>query len=119
MPRRWSRSLLQHALAIPPDLDGVASATATLIGRATAMLAEVEREGASVANAAELATRLYELIDDGLADPGRQMAEGADGAPPEGCPGRGRRGPAPRSDPGRRRRRGLRVARDAALHDAR
>jgi nitric oxide reductase NorD protein len=81
-------SLLQHTLGMRPDLDGVSAGTRAVIGRAIGLLADVEREGASVASAAELATRLYELIDDGLADPGRRLAEGADDAPPEdGGPG--------------------------------
>jgi nitric oxide reductase NorD protein len=90
-------SLLQHTLGMRPDLEGVAPATAALVDRAIAMMGEVEHEGANVASAAELATRLYELIDDGLADPGRQLAEGAEGAPPEeGAPGEpGAQQPAP------------------------
>ena len=75
-------------------------ATAALIGRAIAMLGEVEREGASVGERRRAPPRLYELIDDGLADPGRQLTEGADGAPPEDAPGEAgeaRRPPRPRA----------------------
>jgi len=71
-------ALLQRTLHLETDLTELASATRALIERALPLLAAVEEEGASVSLAAELATRLYELIDDGIADPGRSLAEGSE-----------------------------------------
>jgi nitric oxide reductase NorD protein len=81
-------ALLQHTLGLTPDRDGVAEATQAVMSRAVAMLADVEEPGARVGDAAALTGRLYRLIDEGLADPGRALRPGAEppppGAPPEG-----------------------------------
>jgi nitric oxide reductase activation protein len=81
-------ALLQHTLGLTPDRDGVAEATQAVMTRAVAMLAEVEEPGARVGDAADLTGRLYRLIDEGLADPGRALRPDAEppppGAPPEG-----------------------------------
>lgn len=81
-------ALLQHTLGLTPDRDGVAEATQAVMSRAVAMLADVEEPGARVGDAAALTGRLYRLIDEGLADPGRALRPDAQppppGAPPEG-----------------------------------
>jgi nitric oxide reductase activation protein len=81
-------ALLQHTLGLTPDRSEVAEATQHLIVRAVAMLATVEEEGARVGDAAALTGRLYRLIDEGLADPGRALRPDGEppppGAPPEG-----------------------------------
>ena len=81
-------ALLQHTLGLTPDRDGVAEATQAVMSRAVAMLADVEEPGARVGDAAALTSRLYRLIDEGLADPGRALRPDAEppppGAPPEG-----------------------------------
>jgi nitric oxide reductase NorD protein len=82
-------ALLQHTLGLTPDRSEVAEATQHVIVRAVAMLEVVEQEGARVGDAAELTGRLYRLIDEGLADPGRALRPGADQAPPEGAPPEG------------------------------
>jgi nitric oxide reductase activation protein len=80
-------ALLQHTLGLTPDRSEVAEATQHLIVRAVAMLATVEEEGARVGDAAALTGRLYRLIDEGLADPGRALRPDGEppppGAPPE------------------------------------
>ena len=83
-------SLLQHTLGLSPDRSGVAEATQVLIVQAIAMLADVEEAEARVGDAAALTGRLYQLIDEGLADPGRQLRPDgepppASGTPPEGA----------------------------------
>ena len=50
------------------------------------MLAAVEDEGARVGDAAALTGRLYRLIVEGLADPGRALRPDAEGPPPQGAP---------------------------------
>jgi nitric oxide reductase activation protein len=80
-------ALLQHTLGLSPDRAGLAEATQGLIARAIAMLAAVERAEARVGDAAALTDRLYQLIDDGLADPARQARP--DGEPPPGAPPEG------------------------------
>ena len=82
-------ALLQHTLGLSPDRAGLAEATQALIGQAVAMLAQVEEPTARVGDAAALTGRLYRLIDEGLADPGRSLRPDAEqpprpGAPPEG-----------------------------------
>jgi nitric oxide reductase NorD protein len=83
-------ALLQHSLGLSPDLSALAPTTQEVIARAVGMLAAVEGEEARVGDAAALTGELYALIDEGLSDPGRQMApppeqgpEDPD-APPEG-----------------------------------
>jgi nitric oxide reductase NorD protein len=83
-------ALLQHSLGLTPDLSALAPTTQEVILRAVGMLAAVEGEEARVGDAATLTGELYSLIDEGLTDPGRQMApppeqgpEDPD-APPEG-----------------------------------
>ncbi len=68
-------SLLQHSLGLSPDRSELAPATQEVILRAVALLADMEVEGARVGDAADLTGRLYVLIDEGLADPGRQMQQ--------------------------------------------
>ena len=46
------------------------------------MLAAVEERGARVGDAAALTGRLYRLIDEGLADPGRALRPDAEGPRP-------------------------------------
>ena len=84
-------ALLQHTLGLTPDRSEVAEATQHLIVQAVAMLAAVEEEGARVGDAAALTGRLYRLIDEGLADPGRGAAPRRRAAPAAGRPARGRR----------------------------
>jgi nitric oxide reductase activation protein len=79
-------ALLQHTLGLTPDRSGVAEATQAVITRAVAMLALVEVPGARVGAAAALTGRLYRLIDEGLADPGRALRPDAEGPPPPGAP---------------------------------
>jgi nitric oxide reductase NorD protein len=87
-PQAVVEALLQHTLGLTPDRDGVAEATQAVMSRAVAMLADVEEPGARVGDAAALTGRLYRLIDEGLADPGRALRPDAEppppGAPPEG-----------------------------------
>src|SRR5215207_2142886 len=52
------------------------------MSRAVAMLADVEEPGARVGDAAALTSRLYRLIDEGLADPGRALRPDAEPPPP-------------------------------------
>jgi nitric oxide reductase NorD protein len=73
-------SLLQHSLGLSPDRSELAPATQEVILRAVALLADVEGEDARVGDAADLTGRLYVLIDEGLADPGRQMQQQQPGA---------------------------------------
>ena len=82
-------ALLQHTLGLTPDRSEVAEATQHLIVRAVAMLAAVEEEDARVGDAAALTGRLYRLIDEGLADPGRALRPDAEGPPPQGAPPEG------------------------------
>ena len=82
-------ALLQHTLGLTPDRSEVAEATQHLIVRAVAMLAAVEEEDARVGDAAALTGRLYRLIDEGLADPGRARRPDAEGPPPQGAPPEG------------------------------
>jgi nitric oxide reductase activation protein len=83
-------ALLQHTLGLRPDPSELAPATQALIGRAVVMLGEIEGAEATVGDAAALTGELYQLIDEGLADPGsRAMPQGDDqdadpGPPPEG-----------------------------------
>ena len=65
--------LLQHSLGMESDLSGLASATQALIQESIALLVGVEAAEARVGDAATLTGDLYALIDEGLADPGRQM----------------------------------------------
>jgi nitric oxide reductase NorD protein len=82
-------ALLQHTLGLSPDRSDVADATQRLIVRAIAMLAVVEEEGARVGDAADLTGRLYRLIDEGLADPGRALRPDGDQPPPPAAPPEG------------------------------
>ena len=82
-------ALLQHTLGLTPDRSEVAEATQHLIVQAVAMLAAVEEEDARVGDAAALTGRLYRLIDEGLADPGRALRPDAEGPPPQGAPPEG------------------------------
>lgn len=80
-------ALLQHSLGLEPDRSELAPVTQRVIVEAIALLVTVEQEDTNVGDAATLASRLYELIDEGLADPGPRAApaeaEGArDAAPP-------------------------------------
>jgi nitric oxide reductase NorD protein len=79
-------ALLQHSLGLGPDRSGVADATQAVMARAVAMLADVEAPDARVGEAATVTGRLYRLIDEGLADPGRTLRPDADGPPPPGAP---------------------------------
>lgn len=79
-------ALLQHSLGMETDLSELAPVTQQVIARAVAMMAEVEAEDARVADAAELTGRLYELIDEGLADPGRQTMPDTEPPPGESAP---------------------------------
>jgi nitric oxide reductase NorD protein len=79
-------ALLQSTLGLTPARDGVAAATQALMDRAIAMLAEVQEPGARVADAAALTGRLYRLIDDGLADPGRALRPDQTPPPPGAAP---------------------------------
>jgi nitric oxide reductase NorD protein len=88
-------ALLQHTLGLTPDRDGVAEATQAVMARAVAMLAEVEDPGARVGDAADLTGRLYRLIDEGLADPGRALHPDAEPPPPGAPPA----GEGPDQDP--------------------
>jgi nitric oxide reductase activation protein len=85
-------ALLQHTLGLTPDRSGVAEATQAVMARAVAMLAVVEEPGARVGDAAALTGRLYRLIDDGLADPGRALRPDEEGPPPPGAPPEGGEG---------------------------
>ena len=67
-------ALLQHSLGLEPDRSELAPITQTVIVQAIALLVTVEHEAASVGDAATLTSRLYELIDEGLADPGARAA---------------------------------------------
>ena len=82
-------ALLQHTLGLTPDRSEVAEATQHLIVQAVTMLAAVEEEDARVGDAAALTGRLYRLIDEGLADPGRALRPDAEGPPPQGAPPEG------------------------------
>ena len=82
-------ALLQHTLGLTPDRSEVAEATQHLIVQAVGMLGAVEAEGARVGDAAALTGRLYRLIDEGLADPGRALRPDAEGPPPQGAPPEG------------------------------
>lgn len=77
-------ALLQHTLGLSPDRSELAPVTQTVILQAIEMLAVVDRAEARVGDAANLASELYVLIDEGLADPG-QRAMAPDQAPPEGA----------------------------------
>ena len=83
-------SLLQHSLGLTPDRSELAPVTQTVIGQAIELLVVVEDAAARVGDAAALTGRLYELIEEGLADPGqRSMPREEEGtqdpgaAPPE------------------------------------
>ncbi|MFN0089811.1 MAG: VWA domain-containing protein [Acidimicrobiales bacterium] len=83
-------SLLQHTLGLQPDLSDLAPATQALIGRAVIMLDEIVQIDATVGDAAALTGELYQLIDEGLADPGSRAMPQADDQetgdpPPEGA----------------------------------
>jgi nitric oxide reductase NorD protein len=83
-----AEALLQHSMGMEPDLTDVAPAVAQLIARVLPMLAEVDRAEASVGDSARLTSRLYELIDEGLSDPGRALREQQPaGSPPPGMDG--------------------------------
>ena len=88
-------ALLQHTLGLAPDRTGVAEATQAVMARAVAMLAVVEEPGARVGDAAALTGRLYRLIDDGLADPGRALRPEGEQPPPPGAPPEGGEGDEP------------------------
>ena len=79
-------ALLQHTLALTPDLADVPPATQALIAEAVAMMGAVAEEGATVGDAATLTADLYQLIDEGLQQPANRMPQpqpdGADGNPP-------------------------------------
>jgi nitric oxide reductase NorD protein len=81
-------ALLQHSLGLTPDRSELAPVTQTVIAQALALLETIADEGRRVGDAAELTGRLYQLIDEGLADPGQRTtpseAEGPQdpGAPP-------------------------------------
>jgi nitric oxide reductase activation protein len=77
-------ALLQHTLGLSPDRSELAPVTQTVILQAIEMLAAVDHAEARVGDAANLASELYVLIDEGLADPG-QRAMAPDQAPPEGA----------------------------------
>ena len=61
-------ALLQHTLALTPDLADVPPATQALIAEAVAMMGAVAEEGATVGDAATLTADLYQLIDEGNGD---------------------------------------------------
>jgi nitric oxide reductase NorD protein len=79
-------ALLQHTLALTPDLADVPPATQALIAEAVAMLGAVAGEGARVGDSATLTADLYQLIDEGLQQPANRMPQpqpdGQDGTPP-------------------------------------
>lgn len=90
--------MLQHTLGVVPELGRLAPATRSVAARAVQVLDEILAEGTSVADAARLTARLYELIDDGLSDPRRwlgQQPEDAASPPPQGDGGEARDGEAP------------------------
>ena len=81
-------ALLQHALGVEADMGGLAPHTARLARAAMSALDELEVAAARVADSARLAARLYELIDDGIADPRRWMGpEEGEAPPPPGADG--------------------------------
>jgi nitric oxide reductase activation protein len=79
-------SLLQHTLGLQPDLSDLPPATVALIGQAVVLLDRIVPEGTSVGDAATLTGELYELIDEGLADPGNRTMPQPEGLDPDGAP---------------------------------
>jgi len=80
-------ALLQHSLGLSPDRSELAPVTQTVIAQAVATLVTVEAPESTVGDAAALTGRLYEIIDEGLADPGQrtmpeQGPQEADDTPP-------------------------------------
>ena len=84
-------ALLQHTLGMEPRLGGLAAAVAATAVRAAAILDEVVAPEAEVTDSARVAARLYELIDETLADPRRRWAPDDPGVPTEE--------PSPEGDP--------------------
>ncbi|MBY0397059.1 MAG: VWA domain-containing protein [Thermoleophilia bacterium] len=72
-PQAVVEALLQRTLGLEPALDELAPATQQVIARAVALLPRVEDPGARVGDAAALTEEIYRLIDEGLADPGRNL----------------------------------------------
>ena len=79
-------SLLQHTLGLQPDLSDLPPATVALIGQAVELLERIVPEGTSVGDAAALTGELYQLIDEGLADPGNRTMPQPEGLDPDGAP---------------------------------
>lgn len=66
-------ALLQHSLGMSSDLSTVTGVARELIGQAIVLLAAIEDAAARVGDSASLTGDLYHLIDEGLADPARQL----------------------------------------------
>lgn len=82
-PQAVVEALLQRALGLEPALDELAPATQQVIARAVALLPRLEDPAARVGDAAALTEEIYRLIDEGLADPGRNLRpEAPEAAPP-------------------------------------
>jgi nitric oxide reductase NorD protein len=96
-PQAVVEVLLSHALGLERALDELAPATRALAERAVQALAAVEEPGARVSDSAEVATRLYELIDEGAIDPARAPGGESDTPPsgPDGQAEHGEQGPQP------------------------
>jgi Mg-chelatase subunit ChlD len=72
-PQAVVEALLQHTLGLEPAVDQLAPATQQVVARALALLPRLEDPGARVGDAAALTEQIYRLIDEGLADPGRNL----------------------------------------------
>lgn len=82
-PQAVVEALLQRTLGLEPALDELAPATQQVIARAVALLPRLEDPAARVGDAAALTEEIYRLIDEGLADPGRNLRpEAPEAAPP-------------------------------------
>lgn len=68
-------ALLQHLIGMESDLGRLAPHTRTVIGEAVGLVDAFPADSAGVADAARLTVRLYELVTDALADPGRWATE--------------------------------------------
>lgn len=78
--------LLQHTMGVAADTSRMAPATRAISERVVALVDAVTGDGTTVADAARITARLYEIIDDGLTDPRRWLTENADTAPQESPP---------------------------------
>jgi hypothetical protein len=79
-------ALLQHALGLEPEIDGLSVATQQLITNARAQLDQVAVDDATVSDSASLTAELYVLIDDAISARGEaggaSQEMGPDNAPP-------------------------------------